>query len=487
MKRAWIRSSLFNIAFIIVTGVLCVVYIPLLLLPRKWFTGAVRFWIYSITVLEVGILNLTYEVQGKEHLPKDGPFLVAAKHQSPYETFKIRILINDPAIVLKKELLRIPLWGSYLKKSDVIAIDRSTPERALKSLEEGALRIKEQGRPIVIFPQGTRVRPEETPAQKPYKAGIARVQEATNLPIIPLALNSGMFWPRSGWLKSAGKVTFRFLEPIAPGKERRELMRELEEKIEGESSALMNEIRAKELERSGGKGWIALTVLFALLFGAYSYAWFYTAERIQERYLEIIRDIAGTGTLNVPQVSGYPGPIHLKVAEQVLQSNEGSVKIQNFHAWGFPLPLLPVKVSAAPVSITSYKWSEPLVLESVDARLSYFNDVVTVQNSIIKKGDFTGGITGTADLKQEPVPILNMTISLQKHQSLLTDLAALNILEQRTALFMSAGFAALADADGIVRLPLTQNGQTLYAGPLPVASLPVLPRQEPGNQPAPDL
>ena len=148
MKRAWIRSALFNVIFFGVTFILCIAYIPALLLPRKVFTGLVRFWVHICTFLECTILGLSYEVRGRENLPQNGPYIIAAKHQSMYETIKLRVLFPDPAIILKKELLSIPLLGWYLKKSGVIAIDRGTPETALKSIGDGAIEMAAAGRPL---------------------------------------------------------------------------------------------------------------------------------------------------------------------------------------------------------------------------------------------------------------------------------------------------------------------------------------------------
>ena len=146
-------------------------------------------------------------------------------------------------MILKKELLSIPLWGWYLAKSDVIAIDRSSKKAAIESIKQGALRIKEQGRPIVIFPQGTRVAPDVSADKKPYKVGVARVQDATGLPIIPMAMNAGVFWGRNAFWKSSGTVIFEFLPPIAPGMETSELLKTLEGGIEERSTALMDEAR----------------------------------------------------------------------------------------------------------------------------------------------------------------------------------------------------------------------------------------------------
>ena len=144
-------------------------------------------------------------------------------------------------MVLKRELLSIPVWGLFLKKIDPIAIDRSNREQALKSLLAGVAHVREQGRPIVIFPQGTRVKWNATTAEKPYKGGVAKMQQASNLPIVPMALNTGLFWPKLSWIKRPGRVVFQFLPPIPPGSDTASVMKKLEHDIENASNALMAE------------------------------------------------------------------------------------------------------------------------------------------------------------------------------------------------------------------------------------------------------
>ncbi len=235
----FLRSTLFNLAFYGTTALACVMCLPALLLPKKQAMFVVYGFVHTVHIFEKYILGLHYEVRGLENLPKTGPYIIASKHQSPYETLKLNILFNDPAIVLKQELLKIPLWGRFLAKIDPIAIDRSQGKKAMEQIMDGAKHIKEQGRPIVIFPQGTRVHPEQTTDEKPYKIGVARIQEATGLPIIPLALNSGLFWPRKSWIKKPGTVVFEFLKPIEPGKLGvYEVMKELETRLETASHAL---------------------------------------------------------------------------------------------------------------------------------------------------------------------------------------------------------------------------------------------------------
>lgn len=242
----FLRSTLFNILFYGTTALACVLCLPGLLLPKKQAMWIVKGFVRAVYFFEKHVIGLDYEVRGAEHLPADGSFIVAAKHQSPYETMKLNILFDDPAIVLKRELLWIPLWGWFLAKIDPIAIDRSRFKKSLRQITDGALHVKAQGRPIVIFPQGTRVLLTQTTKGKPYKTGIARAAEATGLPVIPLALNSGVFWPRKSWIKKPGKVVFEFLPAVPLGLGVYEIMKDLETRIEDHSNRLAAEAQRKK-------------------------------------------------------------------------------------------------------------------------------------------------------------------------------------------------------------------------------------------------
>lgn len=239
----WLRSLVFNISFFLMTAITCIVLVPALALPRKVTLKIVTFYLWLNSLVEKYIVGLTFEVRGREYLPTSGSYFAAAKHQSTYETLKMFHLFGDPAIILKKELRRIPLWGWHAWKLDFIFIDRSDRGGAMASIVKGAQHIKEQGRPIIIFPQGTRVRAEQTSADKPYKGGIAKMYAATDLPIIPLALNTGLFWPRGSFKKYPGKVIFEFLPPIEPGLPEKKVMQALEDRIEEVSIRLMHEAK----------------------------------------------------------------------------------------------------------------------------------------------------------------------------------------------------------------------------------------------------
>ena len=230
-----LRSILFQyLALPVWTITICTIGLPTLFMPKRFaMNWIIKPWIIGGKWLEENLVGLRYEVIGLEHLPAQGPYLVAAKHQSTYETFKIHEIFNDPAIILKKSLLNIPWWGWFLAKSGVIAIDRSSPQQAIKSVNEGALRVKDEGRPLIIFPQGTRVQPGASVEDFPYKPGIARIQDTTQLPVIPMRVNSGEFWPKGAITIKPGTVTFEFLPAIDPGLDRAALMEKLEELLEG--------------------------------------------------------------------------------------------------------------------------------------------------------------------------------------------------------------------------------------------------------------
>ena len=240
----FIRSLFFNIFFYAFTTLVCLVFLPALLFPRNVILFVTRFYLKGVELIEKYILGLTYEVRGLEFLPKSGTYIVAAKHQSAYETLKLHHLFGDPTIVLKQSLMNIPVFGIFLKKIDVIPIDRSNKEESIHAVIEGAKRMRDNNRPIIIFPQGTRVPVDKTTKEKPYKGGIVKMYTNAEIPIIPLALNSGLFWARNSFIKRPGKVIFEFLSPIEPGLPDKKVMRALEDRIEEKTDTLMQEAKS---------------------------------------------------------------------------------------------------------------------------------------------------------------------------------------------------------------------------------------------------
>jgi len=230
-----LRSIAFSIAFPLWTGICCIALAFGPLLPRKGALQMALLWVRSVAWVERHVLGLHYRVIGLENLPAHGSFIVAAKHQSTFETMKLHMLLNDPAIVLKKELLKIPIWGPYLKSTGMIPIDRGAGRKAVGPMIEASQKAKEEGRPIVIFPQGTRI---PVGVKRSYKAGVATLYKNLDLPILPLALNSGLFWPKHG-RKYGGTVTFSFLPPIEPGLEPESALSLLEQRLESETDRLV--------------------------------------------------------------------------------------------------------------------------------------------------------------------------------------------------------------------------------------------------------
>ncbi len=232
----FLRSLAFNIAFFGWTALVCITLAWTCLLPRPAMMRMVNWYLGTVAFLERWVLGLRYEVRGAQFLPAHGSFLVAAKHQSAWETMKLHLLLKDPAVVLKTELTKIPVWGMFARKTEMIPVDRGARGRAVNSLLEGARKVMAQGRPIVIFPQGTRTAPG---VYHSYRIGVGVLYEQLHLPIVPMALNSGLYWSRRAFLKKPGTIVVEFLPPIQAGLQRFEAMIELETRLEAATDALV--------------------------------------------------------------------------------------------------------------------------------------------------------------------------------------------------------------------------------------------------------
>lgn len=236
----FIRSLLFHVCFYVWTLLFAVLLLWVFLLPRRMMVRVITVFFSTYAVMEKYIVGLAYEVRGRENLP-NGACVIACKHQSAYETLKLHLLFGDVAIVLKRELMWIPFWGWYQMKAGMIPVDRGARGVAMKSMVDNARHAVEDGRRIVIFPQGTRVAPD---AKRPYKVGVAVLAEKYNLPIVPVALNAGLYWPRHSFYLYPGKVIFEILPPLPAGLPRDEIMSRLEMQIEAASDRLRDEGRA---------------------------------------------------------------------------------------------------------------------------------------------------------------------------------------------------------------------------------------------------
>jgi 1-acyl-sn-glycerol-3-phosphate acyltransferase len=232
-----LRAALFNAAFFIGTALIGVAGLPVLLLPWRasmWFG---RLWSRTMLALLRAIVGLDGEVRGREHLPP-GPCLVAMKHQSAWDTLMLPVLFGDPAVVIKRELQLVPLYGWYATRAGSIFVDRKGGAAAMRRMLKAARRAVAAGRKIVIFPQGTRTAPGE---RSPYQPGVAGLYQALGLPLVPAAVNSGLYWGRRAFLKRRGRIVVEFLPAIPPGLPRRRLMAELEARIEAATDRLAAE------------------------------------------------------------------------------------------------------------------------------------------------------------------------------------------------------------------------------------------------------
>jgi 1-acyl-sn-glycerol-3-phosphate acyltransferase len=235
MSLPVLRSILFNLLYGIWTAGMHVICLPLLFASRRAVQAAGGIWIDGTLWLLKHVVGIDYRIVGAEHLPAT-PAVYASKHQSAWETLFLSRYLNFPAFVLKRELLSIPLFGWFLKKAGMIAVDRKAGASALRGMARQATETLQSGRSILIVPEGTRVAPGQT---RPYQPGVAALYTQQKVPVVPVALNSGLFWGRRAFIKKPGTIVVEFLPPIPPGLDRKALMRELETRIETAAKALV--------------------------------------------------------------------------------------------------------------------------------------------------------------------------------------------------------------------------------------------------------
>lgn len=234
-----LRSFLFNLLFYLNLTLFLMVGSPLLLGPRAAAMAALKLWARASLLLLRVVCGTDMEVRGLEHVPK-GPLLVAGKHQSLWETFAILPLLDDPCMVLKRELTFIPLFGWFALKFRMIAVARDAGPQALRAMMKRARQEAAAGRQIVIMPEGTRRAPGDPPD---YKPGAAALYGALNVPCVPFGLNSGVYWPRRKFLRKPGTIIVEFGPAIPPGLARDAFQKRLEAAIEGSSNRLLAEAK----------------------------------------------------------------------------------------------------------------------------------------------------------------------------------------------------------------------------------------------------
>ena len=236
------RSLLFDLLFYVTTTLFVVLGSPLLFAPRRWAMAALavhsRFELWLLRA----IVGTKLEVRGKDKLP-DGACLVASKHQSAWETFALIPLFRDPALLMKRELFWIPFHGWFSKKFEMIPVDRDKGPSALRRMLREAKGRAAAGRYIFIFQDGRRGAPGAPPD---YKTGVVLLYDVLSVPCVPVALNSGLFWPRRSLIRRPGTIVVEFLDPIPPGLPRAEFLARLTSAIETASVRLIAEAKSED-------------------------------------------------------------------------------------------------------------------------------------------------------------------------------------------------------------------------------------------------
>lgn len=235
-----LRALAFNIVFWVGTLVFGIAGLPFLLTPRRTAMRFGRFWAQAVLVALKAIVGLDGTVRGRENIPS-GACLIAMKHQSMWDTLMLPPLLGDPAVVIKRELRLVPFYGWYATRAGSIFIDRKGGAGALRRMVADAKRAIAEGRPVVIFPQGTRTTPGQPAVEAPYQPGVAALYRELGVALVPAAVNSGLYWGRRAFMKRRGRIVVEFLEPIPPGLPRRAVMETLERRIEAATAALERE------------------------------------------------------------------------------------------------------------------------------------------------------------------------------------------------------------------------------------------------------
>lgn len=232
-----LRSALFNALFFALTALMGVLALPLLLAPRGAIVAVLRLWARLVILLLRIVCGARVELRGMHHIPAGGAVL-AAKHQSAFDTIVWLALLPDAAYVLKKELLSIPVYGWHARKAGMIPVDREGGGAALRGMLRQAVAAVAAGRQLVIFPEGTRSAPGE---RLPYQPGVVAIAAGTSAPVIPVATDSGRIWGRRAFHKHPGVIRISVLPPLPAGLRRDALLAALETAIEGETARLLAE------------------------------------------------------------------------------------------------------------------------------------------------------------------------------------------------------------------------------------------------------
>lgn len=236
-----LRSIAFNVLFYLNTLIYLMIALPTFFMPYRAIIAVAKSWGRANLVLLRVVAGIDIEVRGREKIPH-GPIIVAAKHQSAWETFALVPLFDNPVFIVKRELEWIPIFGWLMIKARMVPVDRSAGSQALAKMTERARTELADNRQLIIFPEGTR-RPAG--AEPRYKYGVAHLYAAEGVPCVPIALNSGLFWPRRSLLRLPGTVIVEILDPIQPGLDKDVFFKRLQADIETATAGLIAESQAK--------------------------------------------------------------------------------------------------------------------------------------------------------------------------------------------------------------------------------------------------
>ena len=229
-----LRNIIFSIIFFLGIIIISLIFLPALFLPQSIVLFGGKLMGHWTSFCLQTILSVKISILGKENIIRNEKFFIAASHQSMFETFYLQTIFNSPVFILKKELIMIPIFGWYLKKIGSISINRNRVSKDnLNFFDDIKNIINKTDRPLIIFPQGTRVKPDEKP---PFKKGVGRIYEELKISCQPVAINSGYVWPKKGSKGSNRQITISILPKIGSGMEKSEFVKNIEEKIYTELS-----------------------------------------------------------------------------------------------------------------------------------------------------------------------------------------------------------------------------------------------------------
>ena len=231
-----LRNILFSLFFFFGILIISVIFIPTFFLPQKFVLFGGKLMGYWSSFCLKFFLSTKIIIKGKENLIKNQKFFIAASHQSMFETFFLQTIFNSPVFILKKELLLIPIFGWYLKKIGSISIQRNKVTKDnISFFNDISKIINNTNRPLIIFPQATRVLPTDRPN---FKKGVGRIYQELNIPCQPVAINSGYVWPKKGWKTANKTITISILEPVSPGLKKEDFTQLIERKIYNELNSI---------------------------------------------------------------------------------------------------------------------------------------------------------------------------------------------------------------------------------------------------------